>query len=71
MEKLIPYIIGTASIIFLMIGWVAIQTLWRKVFSEHVTDEDAMAERTTCGNCACKTVCENKSKNLNRINSIK
>ena len=68
MEKITTYIIGIAGIIFLMVGWITIQTVWRRVFSDHVSDEDAMAERTTCGNCGCKTVCENKNRKI-RIES--
>ena len=51
------YIIGIGSVVFLMIAWIAVQFLWRRVFADHVTDEDALAGRTSCGNCGCTTVC--------------
>ena len=54
------YVIGILGIVALMVGWVVVQIVWRKIFSEHVTDEDAMAERTKCTNCGCTTACENK-----------
>ncbi len=54
------YIIGIIGIITLMVAWIVIQSYWRKTFAEHVTDEDAMAERTKCGNCSCTTICKNK-----------
>jgi hypothetical protein len=54
------YVIGISGIVALMVTWIGVQTLWRKIFSEHVTDEDALAERTKCDNCGCTTACENK-----------
>ncbi len=58
------YIIAIVGIISMMVGWVFIQALWRTVFSDHVSDEDALAERTKCSNCGCKTVCKKKIINL-------
>ncbi len=58
------YIIGIGGIIFLMVAWIVVQTLWGKVFPEHVVDEDVMAGRTKCSNCGCTTVCENKNQDI-------
>lgn len=55
------YLIGIIGIVSIMIIWVTVQSLWKKTFPEHVTDEDAMAGRTKCTNCACTTACENKT----------
>ena len=55
------YIIGILGIVFLMVIWVAVQTYWKSIFSDYVTDEDAMAERTKCGNCGCNGICRNKT----------
>lgn len=58
------YITAAAGIVSLMTSWILIQLLWRKEFSEHVQDEDALAERTKCTNCGCTTVCKKKGKLL-------
>jgi hypothetical protein len=51
------------GIVGLMVGWMLVQSLWKKIFSEHVTDDDAMAGRTKCSNCGCTTICKNKALN--------
>ncbi len=48
----------------LMLAWVGVQSLWRKTFSDYVNDEDVLAERRSCGNCGCITICENKKKEV-------
>ena len=58
------YITAVIGSVSLMVGWVAIQSIWKKTFSDHVTDEDAMAERTKCTNCGCTSACENKKRQL-------
>ena len=45
----------------LVLAWVGVQALWRKVFADYVNDEDVLAERRDCGNCGCTTACENKA----------
>ena len=64
------YIIAIIGIVTLMVAWIGVQTLWRKIFSDHVSDEDAMAERTKCTNCGCTKVCQNKANQLltNKMN---
>ncbi len=51
-------------IIGLMTTWVSIQWLWKRVFAEYISDEDVMADRTTCGNCNCTKACRNKDFKL-------
>ncbi len=46
----------------LVVVWVIVQRQWASAFSEHLTDDDALAERSTCGNCGCITICEKKKK---------
>lgn len=53
-------LIGIGGTVGLMLLWFAVQTLWGKTFSEHLTDEDVMAGRSTCGNCGCGSSCELK-----------
>ena len=52
------YIIGIGGFIALVVIWIAVQSLWRKVFTEHVVDDDVLAQRSSCGNCGCTTICE-------------
>lgn len=57
--------IAIGGIVGLMLVWVAIQALWRKVFTEdYTTDEDVLAGRRSCGNCGCTTVCKTKGTRL-------
>lgn len=53
-------LIAIGGIVGLMLAWIAVQFLWKQVFADHIDDEDAMAQRTKCGNCNCTTACENK-----------
>lgn len=53
-------LIGIGGIIVLMIIWAIVQLFWKKTFSEYIADEDVLAERRSCGNCGCTTVCKNK-----------
>jgi len=64
------YIIGIFGVVILMLIWVLVQSGWRKVFSDHLEDEDVMAGRTDCGNCGCTSSCKNKSIDKgNRLNN--
>ncbi len=56
--------IAIGGIISLMLAWIFIQFLWKKTFAAYVSDEDALADRSTCANCTCATVCENKARSL-------
>lgn len=58
------YLIGIAGIVLIMVSWVGIQRIWHRVFHEYVEDEDALAERNTCGNCGCTTLCERNKKQV-------
>ena len=40
----------------LMVGWVAVQRLWRHEF-ESDPDCDVLAARRGCGHCGCATPC--------------
>ncbi|MCO6477306.1 MAG: hypothetical protein J5I94_11825 [Phaeodactylibacter sp.] len=58
------FLIGIGGMIFLMIGWALVQSLWRKSFSDYISDDDVLADRRSCGNCGCTTICENKREQL-------
>jgi hypothetical protein len=57
-------LIGIGGILALMVIWVVVQSIWGKIFSEYMTDEDVLAGRTSCGNCGCTTACKNKSTEI-------
>jgi hypothetical protein len=54
--------IGAGGIVCLMLMWVTIQFWWRKMFSDHLSDDDVLAGRTSCSNCGCTKVCERKNQ---------
>jgi hypothetical protein len=57
-------IIGIGGIVVLMILWVVVQSVWKKTFSDYMSDEDVLAGRNSCGNCGCGTVCKKESGQL-------
>ena len=57
-------IIGIGGIVGLMILWMIVQFFWGKIFSDHLSDEDVLAGRTSCGNCGCTTLCTEKRKTI-------
>ena len=56
------FLLTAGIILFLMMAWIGIQAMWRKVFSENIQDEDVLAERRSCSNCGCTKVCKYKSE---------
>ncbi len=58
------YVIGILGIVGLMTGWVLIQQVWKKTFAEYSDNEDALADRSKCGNCHCTSTCELKNRKL-------
>ena len=58
------YIIAIGVIIGIMLLWVAVQTLWRNSFRDFINDEDVLAERRSCSNCGCTTLCQRKLDEL-------
>ena len=51
-------IIGIGGIVSLMVIWVLVQSWWRNVFSDNLSDDDVLAGRSSCSNCGCTTVCK-------------
>ncbi|KGE89122.1 MAG: hypothetical protein ACE362_00695 [Phaeodactylibacter xiamenensis] len=47
-------IIGLVGVVALMVYWLLIQTVWRQMFADQITDEDVLAERRSCGDCGCR-----------------
>ncbi|MDF1863881.1 MAG: hypothetical protein P1U70_03540 [Saprospiraceae bacterium] len=54
-------IMGIGGVVSLMIIWMVVQSQWRRIFSENLSEEDVLAGRTSCSNCGCTTVCKNKT----------
>ena len=55
-------LIAIGGIVGLMFVWLLVQNLWKKTFADYVSEEDALADRSKCGNCNCSTACSNKLK---------
>jgi hypothetical protein len=53
-------LVAIGGIVGLMLVWVLIQLLWKKTFKAYLSDEDVLADRSSCANCTCTTICENK-----------
>jgi len=56
-------IITIIWIVGLMVGWVIIQSFWKKTFIHYMKDDDVMADRISCSNCGCTTACKNNEHN--------
>ena len=65
------YVIGIGVIVTLMVLWMGVQAVWRKTFSDYISDDDALAHRSGCSNCGCTNVCKKKSDNVQRNNMHK
>ncbi len=59
-------IIAATAIILMMVGWIIVQTVWRKVFTGRWLGEDVLVDRRGCTDCSCLFICKNdKNKILN------
>ncbi len=54
-------LIAIFAIVSLMLVWLLVQNLWRKLFADQISDEDVLAERRSCGDCGCNGICENNA----------
>lgn len=55
-------LIASGAIVGLMLAWVLVQSLWRRIFAEHIQEADVLAGRRSCANCGCVGVCERKEE---------
>lgn len=62
METFRTLIITIAAITFMMVFWASVQHFWKRAFPEEYTDDDALAGRSSCGNCGCSGVCTRKNE---------
>jgi len=60
-------LIGIGGIVGLMLLWIVIQTLWRRVFKDNISDDDVLSGRTKCANCGCTAVCELNGKKIEQL----
>jgi len=44
---------GFLGVVALMLFWVLVQNMWRRMFADVISDEDVLAERRSCGDCGC------------------
>ena len=42
----------------LLLGWVVVQSAWRRHFFISDVEGDVLAGRGNCGNCGCATPCD-------------
>ncbi len=56
------YFVSVGIVVGLVLIWVLVQHLWRKSFTDYISDEDALADRSKCGNCHCSTACSLQNK---------
>lgn len=45
------------GITVILCGWLLVQALWRRGFPQTPADEDVLAGRLGCHNCACPAPC--------------
>ena len=60
------FLICVLGIVGMMLLWILVQTGWRRMFYDNITDDDVLAERRSCSNCGCTTICENKKLELSK-----
>jgi len=53
-------IIAITAIVLLMLGWIIVQTMWRKIFTGSFSGEDVLVDRRSCSDCSCLVICKNK-----------
>jgi hypothetical protein len=55
------FLIAALAIVGMMIAWTVVQTMWRKIFTGNAVGEDVLADRRSCSDCSCITICKNKN----------
>ena len=63
------YATGLTAVVLMVVGWVLVQTAWRRAFSRFGSDPDALATRTGCGGgggCGCAGVCREETDETER-----
>ncbi len=55
--------IGIFGMALLLALWFVVQNQWRKIFADYISDQDVLADRRSCGNCGCTTICKETRNN--------
>jgi len=61
MKMIYTLFISIVIISGMMILWIAVQSLWKKSFGSYIDDEDVLAGRKSCGDCACFGICKKEN----------
>ncbi|NIV46678.1 MAG: hypothetical protein GWN46_07605 [Gammaproteobacteria bacterium] len=57
-ELLLSYALPLTLVVGVLVGWVAVQSAWRRTFGDTIRDPDVLAGRGGCGSCGCTNRCE-------------
>jgi hypothetical protein len=57
---------GLIGIIFILFGWLLVQTAWRRVFPDTPIDEDVLAGRLGCHDCSRQTTCDGANRGASK-----
>lgn len=55
-------IIAVGLTVVMVLAWLLVQLLWKRVFSEEYREDDVLAGRRSCANCGCTGICERKQE---------
>ena len=55
----------------MVLAWLLVQVIWKRVFREEYAEEDVLAGRRSCANCGCTGICERKPDEGNKTNIIR
>lgn len=65
---LTSHLLGIATLLGLLVGWVAVQRAWRRAFPEACTDPDGLAGRMGCrGTCEQRDCARRSSKGADAL----
>ena len=61
--ELLKASVGLGTLVLL---WLAVQSAWRRVFSDTPADEDVLAGRLGCHGCGCAKPCDKRDAHRHR-----
>jgi hypothetical protein len=59
---IINILISVVAVVGMIVVWTFVQMRWKSVFQDEYEQEDALKGRSSCSNCGCTQICENKKK---------
>lgn len=54
------HLAGVAVLVALVVGWVAVQRAWARVFEDEASGPDALAGRGGCAGAGCAAACQER-----------